>query len=263
MTTQHREDATRAQGVDNDISAQHLAATRRAAHRRRIALAAIAILAVGAGALLTARLPVARAPQVAPAQSAPATVVTTTTGAADSEALAATNKKITKYVTRLGDPTRLGRTSYFVSPTGNVWCKLSAKGASCRSIWYAARAKLRSCGKEGNRRDGAASVGTKGRARWGCSTAMFGYPFLKADKRVLRFLKGELNPKGVAWYDARVGTAVRAASFGPKATLAALRYGNTLVAGRFRCTMATTGVTCINTKTHHGFHVNRLGAQLH
>ena len=38
---------------------------------------------------------------------------------------------------------------------------------------------------------------------------------------------------------------------------AVLGYGHTLVAGPMRCTMATTGVTCRDTTTGHGFTVSR------
>ena len=40
-------------------------------------------------------------------------------------------------------------------------------------------------------------------------------------------------------------------------TLVALPYGSTLVGGTFRCDSATTGVTCGNESTGHGFFMSR------
>lgn len=38
---------------------------------------------------------------------------------------------------------------------------------------------------------------------------------------------------------------------------AVLHYGHSRTVGRFRCTMRTSGVTCTNRRTHHGFVLSR------
>ena len=240
------------------------AQTQTPHHRGRRALAVAAVFTLAAGIwggtnALThrpAQVTVTPAPAAATADNTAAPSEAT----AEAAALASstTTKHVTKNVTHKGEPIEgQGRINYFTSPTGNLWCSLSANHASCTAMTWSKNAAKYGCDGADDPNDAdLVYLGTKGRPSWGCHHDIFGFPFLRTATGY------DMSPKAVAWWDWNIGTTARDVPGSGKGTiLAALRYGNTLKSGNFTCTMATSGVTCTNKKTGHGFHFNKSGAK--
>lgn len=160
---------------------------------------------------------------------------------------------ITKDVTTMGatvdgsDPI-----STFTSPTGNLICNLSSSQALCWAVTYDAGAQP-ACPDEPGKADFVYienyGDSTQQTAEWGCFE--FGGNWLLDEA------------PDVDWWDPAIGTTVSVPDGDKMAPAAALRYGNTLISGDNHCTMAKDGVTCWNTHTERGFHLNRSGATLH
>lgn len=230
---------------DDELADRVMAAGRRVRRTRRLALATAAVVAGGAGLALglaavrpAGLTAIATQPPAASPSPRPTTGATASPGTPD-----------VKDVSRLGEDVGGGELqSYFVSPTGNLWCRLSMSRADCWALSYAPGAQPTGCPEGGPQN----TVYLDGRraAHWGCQHDLGGSPFLD---------QGATG--GVAWWDPTIGTTAASAS-DSGSTLAVLRYGKSLVAGAFRCSMATTSVRCDNARTGHGFRLSASGATL-
>lgn len=214
---------------------------RRVRRRRRTAaLASVSLVVVGAVTAFGLRaLPNQSTPAIAtPAPMAPPSVSTSGTG-------------ITTDVTTIGTPIKDGElANYFTSPTGNLWCVISPKEATCWAIKYAAGVQPTDTCPEEATAGNIVTVG-QGPATWGCQLDIGAIPFLDVP-----------DNSGVLWWNSTIGLRKTVTGWDTGSVLAALRYGNTLTSGDMACSMATDGVTCTNNATGHGFHLNRSGAQL-
>ena len=232
---------------------------RRVRRTRQAAVAAVALVAVAAG-VTGLRTVVTSQPTIAtPAPLGPGTTSGPTPSASPSVSPSSTpsatgsstpSAPIVKDVTELGGEGYDGSlVSSFASPTGNLWCNISASGAGCQGQKFDAGAQP-TVACEGSRALGDAVVieGT-GKATWQCTTEIFGFPFL--DKNSKNY---------TAWWDPAIGDK-RSVRTDSGKVLATLRYGNTLTAGDFRCTSAVDGVTCTNTVSGHGFTMSKAGAK--
>ncbi|MCA0296114.1 MAG: hypothetical protein LCH96_12585 [Actinobacteria bacterium] len=139
--------------------------------------------------------------------------------------------------------------NYFASPSGNFQCFINTTGAGCvGGTWAPGVLPSRKICSEGSP-SGPEMWGSKP-AAWHCSTDPHSFPYLDRGYE-----------EGVAWWDDTFGTSMRD-PWTHTQKLAVLPYGKGLVAGDFRCTMAKTGVTCVNTRTGEGFTASRAKVDL-
>lgn len=241
---------------------------RRVRRTRQAAVAAVALVAVAAGAIgvrtvVTSQPTIATPAPLGPGTtSGPTTSGPTTSGPAPSASASVSpsstpsatgsstaHAPIVKDITGMGAENDFGGpTSSFASPTGNLWCNISASGAGCQGQKFNAGAQA-TVDCEGSRVLGDAVVieGT-GKATWQCTTEIFAFPFLDKNKAF------------TTWWDPAIGDK-RSVRTDSGNVLATLRYGNTLTAGDFRCTSAVDGVTCTNTVSGHGFTLSKAGVK--
>lgn len=233
----------RAEAPDEGLVPRVVALGRRRRATRRAGVAALALAGMGAAAWgVSTLVPRTDLVATAPAPTTPAAVTTPS---------APTTPQIqAKDISALPE-------SHFASPTGNIECSLRPAGgdgmpafAFCGLMNADAGAvppATAACPAEG-----LAVVGVRvtadGASRWVCAGDKQTFPYLGS---------GEY----VAWWDHEFGSSVPAPG-GPAQTLVVLPYDKALVGGDFRCSMAQDGVTCENTATGHGFHLNRAGATL-
>lgn len=234
--------------------------------QRRTSAAARLILAATAAGLLSScaaappmsQATIAQAPSVAVASS-PAVDGTDPASPPEngSSSAAGSGTGRTKDVTEVGMSEGGGASpvSTFTSPSGNLICNLSSHEISCGATKYDADLK-RPCPDGPYKAQyvfvlNYPQVQPYRPASWGCMPeGNSGDPLLD-------------EASYTDWWDPIIGTTVRIRDGEKMSPAAALRYGNTLIAGDNQCTMAKDGVTCKNPVTGHGFHLNKAGAQLY
>lgn len=239
----------------------HLRSQHPRRRHRALAVATVFTLAAGiwGGTNALTHRPAQVTVTPAPAAATADNTAAPSEATAEAAALASstTTKHVTKNVTHKGEPLEgQGRVTWFTSPTGNLWCAISAVKAECTAHTWSKNAAKYGCEGEDDPKDGdVVYLGKKGRPTWTCQHDAFGFPALRTSDGY------DMFPKGVAWWDWEIGTTASYQYADKGAVLAALRYGNSLRAGDFTCTMATSGVTCTNGKTGHGFRFNKAGGK--
>lgn len=254
--------------ADDTLADRVSSAGRRIRRNRRIgvavlALALIAGLAAGLPRLTGASAPIAATPSVAPTNWATSTP-TAPSSPSPSTTLVRPNwdpSASTRDVSTVGEQIeysaagitpRETRANFFSSPSGKFWCTISTEFANCNNNVdmpgiEPTRTKL---GCDDGVVEGVEVAG-KGRAAWYCGSDQNQFPQLNAGMSV----------DGTLWWDAQFGQT-RSELDNPAYKLAVLPYGKTLIAGDFSCTTATTGVTCTNSRTHHGFRISESAVKL-
>lgn len=132
----------------------------------------------------------------------------------------------------------------FSSPSGRIWCALSADSAACgfpdgmdatlvpKAADTCARKDLKVL---------AVSLDSSGRATYACGAEPVATPLV--------------DSVSTTWWNDTGYPSVETQS----GEFAVLPYGKKLVAGAFVCFSENTGVTCGNTDTGKGFKVSRAG----
>lgn len=244
---------TAAAATDDSLAGRVQATGRRLRRARTAGVSALAI-AVVIGAVWGWSILPGRTPQNVAASPSPnptATVQPTTDGSVTPVPTRATPTfspgGTVRDVTNTGEPVdypEASLESYFASPSGNFQCTISAAGSRCTGTWDKGVEPSRKICDVDEVVEGVQVAGTKP-AAWFCGSDAQSFPFL-----------GSEGGKGVNWWDSTFGETMPA-PWDHSQRLAILPYGKTLVAGDFRCTMAKTGVTCINTRSGQGFTTSR------
>jgi|GEM_PF-2396847 len=259
---------------DDTLADRVAGAGRRVQRNRRIGVAGLGValvagLAVSLPPLTRTNAPIAATPS--PSPTASVTMSPTESSSPDptpSTTLVRPNwdsTSTTRDVSTVGEQIeyaaadvkpREARANFFSSPSGKFWCTISTEFANCNNIvempGIAPTREHIGCD------DGVVAgveVNSKGRGAWYCSGDQNQYPQLNDVDGFGRSIDGTL------WWDAAFGQT-RAEMDNPASILAVLPYGKTLIAGDFRCTTATTGVTCTNTRTTHGFRISQSAVKL-
>lgn len=215
--------------------------------RARRAFAVLAALAVGA--LVACGSPVATVPPTGTATvstgtptPSPTSPAPTTASPASPSAPTTTTPSPTAAPLPVAQDVSAWEKSDFASPTGRIWCGLSASGALChfpRGFQGTIPKGADVCPEEGLDVTGvyvdAAGTG------YFCSGDPSAYP-VKGSNEVRWHLT---TGYGFVEYDGL--------------TLAVLPYGKALGYGRYVCASASTGVTCRNTSIGRGFSIALAG----
>ena len=158
-----------------------------------------------------------------------------------------------------GEP-RATRANFFAAPGGILSCTISTEFASCDS--NVPMLGIQPTREELGCEDGVVEgvqVNNEGRGAWYCGSDKTQYPQLNDPDG------NGMSVDGTLWWDAMFGTT-EADPANPSSTLAVLPYGRTLTAGDYTCSTVTdaetTGVTCTNTRTTHGFWISRQAVKL-
>lgn len=245
---------------DETLAGRAAATGRRIRRTRNASVAALALVAVLGIAWGSGLFP--RAAQggilASPAPSRPSTSAPTSSPSPTAPTTRPTARDLSptvRDVSAIGSPGEIGKytvlNNFFASPTGNLECFINQHGAGCVASFDAGvipRSAERVCSVDGSV-EGPAVWGAK-RGEWACGSDKVTFPYL-----------GPGYEDGTAWWDASFGESIPYAG-DPSLKVAVLPYGKTLVAGDFRCSMATTGVTCLNTRTHQGFLASRAKVDL-
>lgn len=144
---------------------------------------------------------------------------------------------------------KLQNTADFVSPTGRLLCHLGPDGATCAATPGAmkkAPPASEVCPSGGTPN----AIGVTSSASWSCASGQVADPTERTDLYAM-----------VDW-PYRYGRWQVLPDSGFSTKVAVLPYGRTLVAGTYRCSMATSGVTCKNTATGASFVLNQAGVTL-
>lgn len=140
-------------------------------------------------------------------------------------------------------------TADFSTPSGRIWCGIGAQHAGCMLdyIDQDALPKLNDCGDMGSTQppnvivlDEAAKA-----PEFACYNDAFSSP--------------ERNMNGDAEWTKAIGGWTKVKLGDRTVDVAVLPYGEGLRAGTMACTSEEFGVTCVNTKTGHGFLVRNRG----
>lgn len=238
---------------DDALAERVKAAGRRVRRTRTAGVAAVVLVAAGALIWGSGAIPRLAHPEVAATPAATrATSGSSTSGPTELEPPTTSSGSATvRDVSQLGTPIEdvhikgEMRVSYFASPSGNLKCFIGTSGAGCAAnTWAAGVAPARAKVCADNEPLQGPEVWATKAAAWECGGDAHSWPYLGKGS--------DSGGDGVAWWDSSFGESVPLP--GDSSTkMAALRYGRTLVAGDFRCSMATAGVTCTNTATGHGF----------
>jgi len=264
-----------AAGTADDTLAERVEATgRRVRRQRRVAGAALALAVVAGLGWGTSLIPrpvqpgIVASPSPVPSSSSPTssaspsqTPTPSTTLVRPSWDPTATTRDVSTVGEAIGHSegsgkTRETRVNFFSSPSGKFWCSISAEFANCNN-------NVEMPGIEPTREqlgcdDGVVEgveVNTAGRGAWYCGSDQTQYPQLNDVDGMGRSIDGTL------WWDAEFGQT-RPGLDNPSSTLAVLPYGKTLTAGDFSCTPETSGVTCTNSRTQHGFRISQSEVKL-
>jgi hypothetical protein len=257
---------------DDTLADRVGSAGRRIRRNRRIGIAALALaliagLAAGLPGLTGASAPIAATPSVAPtgwaisSPTAPSSPSPSTTLVRPTWDPTATTRDVSAVGEQIeyaaaGTTPRQTRANFFASPSGKFWCTISTEFANCNNT-------VEMPGIEPTRTElgcddtvvAGVEVNSHDRGSWYCSGDQNQFPQLNdADG-------SGMSIDGTLWWDAEFGQT-RPGLGDPRYTLAVLPYGKTLIAGDFSCTTATTGVTCTNTRTHHGFRISQSAVKL-
>lgn len=145
----------------------------------------------------------------------------------------------------------------FASPTGNLVCTMDSEhGVRCHAMqanWSGKDVpadRLQGCSPEyGEFGPGQDVILTKDGPFGSCVSDMSVFEAVELNE-------GRRNDFGTEFRTwARQDTQLVEIMPGMKAYV--LPYGTTVVTGRFTCTMATTGITCTDTRTKDSFHLSR------
>ena len=133
---------------------------------------------------------------------------------------------------------------YFVAPSMNIACGIQADDVSC-AIWsrsYKDRPRPKSC-EYGMYWDSSAVYVENGAVIDGiCATQ--GWPVHSVLQSVNAPGTSKKNGASISW-------------FGDTAKVPTISYGQAVRMGDFRCVVETSGVSCGNIKTKHGFKMSR------
>lgn len=196
----------------------------------------------GASSSTSATTAASTAASTAPTPS-PSSVATVTTTATATVAPSATSRPVAPANPNLTEVDR----AYFVSPSGNITCTLSAGSAQCEITErnYSMRVPsscMLSYGDRANLIDGVAGVGCHGDTIQGLADV-------------------GLNATASSWF--REGTDKVVTTIGGRRPAYALGYGRTLRSGSVDCEMAEDGVRCNDQHTGQGFQLQRDFLNLH
>lgn len=136
----------------------------------------------------------------------------------------------------------------FSTPSGRIWCGLSAQFAGCMLdyIDQATLPKLNDCGDMGSTRPPNVVVLDGAKApEFACYNDAFSSP--------------ERNMNGDAEWTKAIGSWTKVKLDDRTVDVAVLPYGAGLRARTMACTSEEFGVTCVNTGTGHGFLVRNRG----
>jgi hypothetical protein len=247
--------------TDEGLAGRVATAGRRVRRIRAAGAATLALALVAGAAWAATALPRSTDPGVAayPSPTRPAITPTapssTPTGPAANRPSTSADGTV-RDVSTIGGRAEFGKytflNNFFASPSGNLFCFINTAGAGCTAMTWAT-------GVEPAQKQVCADrepvlgpeVWGKSRAAWACGSDPHSFPFLNGE-----------GDEGVAWWDADFGKSTPN-PVDPTVNLAVLPYGRTLVAGDLRCSMATDGVRCTNTRTGEGFHASRDKVTLH
>lgn len=247
--------------TDEGLAGRVATAGRRARRVRAAGAATLTLALVAGAAWAVTTLPRFTDPGVAAYPSSTRPAITPTAPSSPPTRPASTRPSTSadgtvRDVSTIGVESEVGKytflNTFFAAPSGNLFCFINTAGAGCTALTWAAGvepAQKQVCA------DGEPVVGPevwgKGRAAWVCGTDPHSFPYLNGE-----------GGDGVTWWDAEFGQTTPY-PVDPTVTLAVLPYGKTLVAGDLRCSMATDGVRCTNTRTGQGFHASREKVTLH
>lgn len=227
---------------DKVLAAAHTA--RRVRTGRRIAgVAGVAVIATVALLALPGHLPgagpVASTPAATSGSKAPK--VRISPGLAENAA----NQTRPEIPGTAGamDLDRYG-SAQFSSPSGRIWCDISADSAACGfpdGMDMAAVPKAKDTCASQDLEVLAVSVGTKGSAGYACGAEPVATPLV--------------DSVTTTWWTDTGYPSVETQS----GELAVLPYGKKVTLGSFVCFSENTGVTCGNTDSGKGFKVSRAG----
>ncbi len=262
-----------AAGTPDDTLAERVEATgRRVRRQRRVAGAALALAVVAGLGWGTSLIPrpvqpgIVASPSPVPTSSSPNSSATQTP--TPSTTLVRPNwdpTATTRDVSTVGEhiensqpdgTPRETRLNYFASPSGKFSCTISTEFANCNN-------NVEMPGIKPTREQvgcddilvAGVEVDSKGRGDWYCSGDQNQFPQLNDPDG------SGISVDGTLWWDAEFGQT-RPGLQDPTYTMAVLPYGKTLIAGDFRCTTATSGVTCTNSRTQHGFRISQSEVKL-
>ncbi|PFG15772.1 hypothetical protein ATK74_0292 [Propionicimonas paludicola] len=262
-------------GTPDDTLAERVEATGRRIRRQRrvagITASLVAVAGLGWGATLLphpAQPGIAASPSPVPSSSSPTSSAPPSPSQTPSTTLVRPNwdpTATTRDVSSVGEQIeysaadiklRETRVSFFSSPSGKFWCSISTEFANCDN-------NVEMPGIEPTREqlgcdDGVVEgveVNTVGRGAWWCGSDQTQYPQLNDPNG------WGMSVDGTLWWDAQFGQT-RPGLQDPSYTLAVLPYGKTLTAGDFSCTPETSGVTCTNARTKHGFRISQSAVKL-
>ncbi|WP_165489998.1 hypothetical protein [Propioniciclava sinopodophylli] len=145
----------------------------------------------------------------------------------------------------------------FASPTGNLVCTMDVtNGVRCHAMtanWTGKDVppeKLENCGPEfGDFGPGQDVVLNRDGSFGSCVSEISVFEAVETNE-------GQPNTYGTE-YRSWAGKGTELVEFLPGMKAYVLPYGTTAVTGRFSCEMATTGITCDDSRSDAGFHLSR------